>query len=138
MAHGPRNERDYAQKVNKKMRTKALYAVLSKKLAHGEVLFLDAFSFPAPKTKDAKQAIIDLAKIDGYAALATKRRNAALFALPEKDDAVMKSLRNFGNLSLDEVRNLNPVDVMKCKYLVLVGGDAAVSTLATRGAKKTN
>ena len=51
---GPRNEKDYSKKINKKMRTKALYTVLSQKLRDNEVLFVDALNFDAPKTKDAK------------------------------------------------------------------------------------
>ena len=31
VTHGPRNDRDFSQKINRKMKVKALYAVLSKK-----------------------------------------------------------------------------------------------------------
>ena len=40
VAHGPRNEKSYKQKINKKMRAKALFSVLSKKVEEGEVLFV--------------------------------------------------------------------------------------------------
>jgi large subunit ribosomal protein L4 len=136
VAHGPRNERDYSQKINKKMRTKALYTVLSRKLSKGEILFVEAVTFDAPKTALAKGIITSLAKIDGYAPMATKRKNAMLVALPTPDEAVVKSFRNFGNLTLDEVRNLNPVEVMRYKYLVLVGGEKALEVLLQRGGKK--
>ena len=36
-AHGPRNERDYSQKVNKKMKRTALFSVLSRKAKDGEM-----------------------------------------------------------------------------------------------------
>lgn len=135
VAHGPRNERSYEQKINKKMRTKALCAVLSRKFANGEVLFLDALTFEAPQTKRAKGVLTSLAAIDGCATLGTKRKNALLLALPESNETVVKSFRNMGNLMLDEVRNLNPVEVMRHKYLVLVGGDKAVETLIARTEK---
>ncbi len=132
VAHGPRNERTYDQKINKKMRAKALYCVLSKKLKAGHILFVDTLSFTTPKTKEAKEAIGALAKVDGYTTLATKRVNAALIATTDRNDATVKSLRNFGSIMLEEVRNLNPVDVLKYKYLVLVGGETAVAEIEKR------
>lgn len=135
VAHGPRNERIYEQKINKKMRTKALCAVLSRKFEKGEILFVDELSFTAPQTKRAKEVVTSLGTIDGCATLATKRTNALLIALPENNETVVKSFRNMGNLSLDEVRNLNPVEIMKHKYLVFVGGEKAVEALAARVTK---
>src|SRR5271169_1406722 len=35
-SHGPRNERDYSEKVNKKMKRAAVFSVLSKKMKDGE------------------------------------------------------------------------------------------------------
>lgn len=137
VAHGPRNERDYAQKINKKMRTKALYCVLSKKLADGEVLFVDGCTMEAPKTKEAREMLTTLATVEGFAGLDTKKRNAALIAHTDANEAMQKSFRNFGHVTLEEVRNLNPVALMRYKYLVLVGGEAAVEMLAQRGATKT-
>ena len=115
------------------MRVKALYTVLSKKFEDGEVLFLDAMSFEAPKTKEAKQAIEALAKVAGFEALATKRTNTALIASVRTDENAVKSLRNFNNFMLEHVRSLNPVDILKYKYLVLVGGEEAVKEIENRG-----
>ena len=137
VAHGPRSERSYAQRINKKMRAKALYTVLSRKLKDGEVLFIDALTFDAPKTKDAKSVVAALAKIKGFESLATKRKNAACIATIDLSDAVVKSFRNFGNLTLDHVRNLNPAVVLENKYIVLVGGKDAVEELERRTAKAT-
>src|SRR5438128_620292 len=50
-AHGPRPERDYSQKINKKMRRAAIAMVLSKKLTDGELSILDTLTIEAPKTK---------------------------------------------------------------------------------------
>ena len=132
IAHGPRSERDYTQKINKKMRTKALYTVLSKKLKYGEVLFVDQMAFEAPKAKEAKNAIAGLASIEGFSALKTKRKNTAYFALAGTHTATMKSFRNFGNVVVDDIRNLNPVTALQYKYVVIVGGDDAVLKLAQR------
>ncbi len=50
-AHGPRNERDYSQKVNKKMKRGALFSVLSKKMKDGELKVFENLAVEAPKTK---------------------------------------------------------------------------------------
>lgn len=50
-AHGPRNDKDYSQKVNKKMRRVALFSALSKKVKDGEVKVFETLTIEAPKTK---------------------------------------------------------------------------------------
>jgi large subunit ribosomal protein L4 len=50
-AHGPRNDRDYSQKVNKKMKRVALFSVLSKKAKDGELKVFESLMLEAPKTK---------------------------------------------------------------------------------------
>ena len=49
----------------------------------------------------------------------TKKKNAALIALPTVHGPTMKSFGNFGNIEVCEVRNLNPVSVFGAKYLVI-------------------
>src|SRR3989338_4393818 len=41
VTHGPRNEKNFKKKINKKMKIKALYVVLSEKLRNNEILFLN-------------------------------------------------------------------------------------------------
>ena len=119
VAHGPRAEKNFARKVNRKAKTAALYSILSKKFKEGEILFLDAVSFTAPKTKEAKAVLNSLAKIKGYEKLSTKKANAAVITTPKKTDAVMKSFRNFGSVSVEEFRNLNPVSILNHTYLIV-------------------
>lgn len=132
VAHGPRNERDYTQKINKKMRTKALYTVLSKKLKDGELLFVDTFSFDAPKTKEALTILSSLSAVHGFDGVKTKRKNAALIAVVEPTEAVERSFSNIGSVAVEAVRNLNPVEVLRYKYLIVVSPDEAVKVLASR------
>lgn len=134
--HGPRAERDYSVKINRKMRAAALASVLSRKWADGEVIFVDSLTFDAPKAKDAKAALIAIAKGAGQEALATRRTNAALIALPKKDIIAEKSFRNLEGIISEEVRNLNPVDLMTKKYLVVVEPSEAFMILGGRLAKK--
>jgi large subunit ribosomal protein L4 len=50
-AHGPRNDKDYSQKVNKKMKRVALFAVLSRKAKDGEIKVFETLLLEQPKTK---------------------------------------------------------------------------------------
>ena len=116
---GPRTERDYSEKINRKMRASALVSVLSRKARDGEILFVDALSFESPKTAEAKRFIETLARASSVAPLATKSKNAALIAFAAYDENAIKSFRNLGNLATEEVRNLNPVSVLMSKYLII-------------------
>src|SRR5947207_14998089 len=42
VTHGPRADKNYFRKVNKKMKAKALYTLLSAKFRDGEVLFVES------------------------------------------------------------------------------------------------
>jgi large subunit ribosomal protein L4 len=119
VTHGPINEKNYSRAIPKKMRAKALYMALSKKLKDGEIIFVDSMGMDTPKTAVAKKAILALAKLDGFAKLGTKRVNAALIAFAEKNDAAEKSFRNIGSIACTEVRELNPVAILKSTYLVV-------------------
>lgn len=50
-AHGPHKERDYTEKVNKKMRRTALISALSKKFRDGQIKIFETLALEAPKTK---------------------------------------------------------------------------------------
>src|SRR3990167_3235612 len=95
VTHGPRNDKNYSTKINKKMKTKALFAVLSHKFKDGEVVFLDSLSFKAPKTKEAKNVITSLSKIKEVSSIG-RRKNAAFIALETKNKNVLKIFSNFG------------------------------------------
>ncbi|MDO8231773.1 MAG: 50S ribosomal protein L4 [bacterium] len=133
---GPRSERDYSEKVNRKMRIGALLAVLSKKAKDGEIIFVDAISFSTPKTATAKAAITALAKAAGAEKLITKTKNTALVALASYDAATIKSFQNFGNIMTEEVRNLNPLEVLTHKYLIIEKPEAAFKALIARAKSK--
>ncbi|HEY9583429.1 MAG TPA: 50S ribosomal protein L4 [Candidatus Paceibacterota bacterium] len=119
IAHGPRNDKNFDRKINKKAKAKALNTILSKKLRDGEILFIDSLSFSAPKAKDAKLALMNFSKIKGFEKFGTKPKNVAIITVPKKSPELAKSFKNFGNLTIEEYRNINPVSVLNHKYLVI-------------------
>jgi large subunit ribosomal protein L4 len=129
---GPRNDKIYTRKINKKMRSGALFAVLSQKLRDGEIMFVDKLDFSAPKTAEAKNVLKALSGIQGMDGLASKKRNATIISLGEKASNTIKSFNNFGNVEVLESRNLNPVKLLKYKYLVLENPEKSLDALSTR------
>lgn len=132
VTHGPRNEKNFARKINKKMKTKALVTVLSQKMRDGEVIFVDELAFGEPKAKEAKQALVALAGGTSCADLATKRKNAALIITGDRDMNRVKSFANFGSVKLDEARNVNPVDLLTYKYLIVENPTKSIEEIETR------
>lgn len=129
VAHGPRNDKNYQRVVNKSMRTKALYTILSRKFKEGEVLFVDSLNLSTPKTKDAVALMKNLSKVKGFEKLENKRKNAALFATAVKSIGTEKSMRNIGSLEVVEARNLNPISLLTYKYLVIENPEASLKVL---------
>jgi large subunit ribosomal protein L4 len=127
ITHGPRNDKNFSRKVNRQMKTKALYAILSRKYKDNEVLFVDELNIASPKAKEASEILKSLAGIKGYERLSYKKTNAAFIALPNKNIATEKSFRNFGNIEVGEARNLNPLQVLNYKYLVIANPEASLS-----------
>lgn len=132
IAHGPRKEKDYSQKINKKMRANALKTVLSDKVRASRLMLLADAELKSPKTKDARMLLTALGSVKGFAEVGTRRTNAVLFAVPTKTDALAKSFRNMKNVLVEEVRNIHPVNVLKYRYLVLVSPEESVKTLTAR------
>ncbi len=119
VTHGPRNDKSYDKKINKKMKAKALYTILSAKFKKGQVLFVDDLSLRVIKTKTAKDTLGALSKIKGFDDLLGRKKNSAYIALSNKDVTTEKSFSNFNNMKIDEIRNISPLDLMKYKYVVI-------------------
>lgn len=132
VSHGPRSEKDYSVKINKKVRAKALATVLSKKMTDNEIIFVDSLKMSEAKAKDAKVIFAAIANGSGNDAMARKRKNAALVVLIERDDATEKSFRNFGNIEVAQAKDINPVDLLTYKYVVVAEPKAAIEILEKR------
>lgn len=131
IAHGPRNEKDFSKKINKKMKTKALFSVLSKKFKDGEIIFLNEISIKSPKTKEAKSILGNISKIKEFGSL-NRRNNAAFIALSKKDNNVSKSFNNFGNIEVGEVKDLNVLDVLNHRYLILADASKSLENVMAK------
>lgn len=131
IAHGPRNDKNYERKINKKMKAKALFTVLSQKFKANQILFVDSIAPAEAKTKEAKKILTSLKSIKGYEKLESKN-NGCFLVLNEKNDSTLKSFRNFNNVEVGLTKDLNPLDVLNYKYLIISNPEVAVSVLSNR------
>lgn len=133
VAHGPLSDKNYKQKVNRKMAAKALATVLSKKHKDGQVLFVDALSLgKEPKTKDAAAIVQAFASISGFEKLARARKPKAVLILPEKDSVVSKSFRNVPQIEISLAKDLNTLDVLNHQYVIFASAKDSVDAIANR------
>ena len=127
IAHGPRKDKDYSVKINAKAKKKAVYTVLSQKLRDNEILFLDKMDFSQPKTKEAIEVVSSLSKIGGFEKMKNKKKNKAILALDKKEPNVSKSFRNIPGMEIYQARNLNILDILNFKYLLIANPKEAIS-----------
>ncbi|MEK7227616.1 MAG: 50S ribosomal protein L4 [Patescibacteria group bacterium] len=122
VTHGPRKEKSYERIVTKKMRVKALHTLLSQKYRDNEVIFLDALNLPESKTK---QAVAVLKNFPAF----SKKHNALAIAMSRKDLHTERAFKNLGNVQMLEARNLDPLTLLKYKYLILENPEASLKLI---------
>lgn len=123
VAHGPSKDRDYSEKVNKKMKAGALASVLSKKLKDNEIRVVESLAMSTAKTKD-------------FAALArpmvgaTKRqKNLNLLLVPATGEKnLFRAARNVPKTKVLGANSLNVKDILMYRTVFL--DKATIETIA--------
>lgn len=133
VTHGPLAEKNYKQKINKKMSAKALAVALSAKLKDGQILFVDSLDIEkTPKTSVAAEMVQAFAGVTGFEKLAKARKPKAMMIIPSVDKVVSKSFRNVPQITLGLTKDLNTFDVLNHQYLIVVDPKASVAALEKR------
>jgi large subunit ribosomal protein L4 len=133
VTHGPRKDKNYDRKINRKMKAKALFTILSRKMRDGEVIFVDDLKLKDAKTKHAVELLSNFKKVNGFEKVFGNKTNSVLVTLGERNDLLLRSFRNIGNITMDEVRNINPVSLLNHRGLVVVHPEASMRSLEGRG-----
>ena len=133
VTHGPLAEKNYKRKISKSMRAQALFSVLSKKFKDEEIVFIDSLSMEKINTKLAKEVMESLAKGTGLKTFANSKKPKVLVALSGRNEKAEKSFRNLSQLEIVFVNNLNPLDVLNHKYLLIEQPEKSVKFLESRG-----
>lgn len=132
VAHGPTNERNFDRKINKKAKVKAIFTLLSRKFRDGEVLFVKELALAAPKTVDAKAALLQIATASGVEMLAKRRNNAAFIVSPVVETNAKRGFQNMSNLEVSELRNINPLALLQYKYVLIASPEASIDVLKAK------
>lgn len=131
--HGPRNEKDYEKKINKKARVKALFTVLSRQYTKGSLLLVDDLGLSAIKTKDAADIFSKLSTIDSFEKIGgAKKRSATLVVVPELTSVVQKSFANLQGATVVAAPELNALMVANAHHVVLVNPETVVPTIESK------
>lgn len=101
VAHGPRSERNYEVKVNRKVRQKALFMALSDKVASEKFVILESLATETPKTKVAAAML---------SKLPIGRRT--LYVIPSSNPMKLRMVKNLQNVKLVTVNSMSLVDVV--------------------------
>lgn len=110
---GPTSERVFGVKINRKARRKALYMVLSDKVAHERFVVVDDFAFEVPKTSVMAGVLKALPQASGRTLLVVDAAN----------EAVRLGARNVPMTETIAPNSLNVVDVLKATRMVISKSD---------------
>ena len=115
------------------MRAQALFSVLSKKWKDGEIIFVETLTPSSIKTKAAVSVIDNLIKTSGWKIQTNNKKPKILTALSGRNEKTEKSFRNISTLETIFVNNLNPLDVLNYRYLLIENPVESVRFLESRG-----
>ena len=107
---GPTKERVFAKKINKKMKQKALFMVLTSKVKDDELILLDKLEIKEPKTKLIAEILEALLK---------KKKKNALIVILKKDGNLTRANKNIPYTKTLRADSLNVLDLLSFKYLLM-------------------
>jgi large subunit ribosomal protein L4 len=111
---GPRKYKKFEKKIPKKIKRKALFMILSEKLRRNLLFLFEEIKVEKPKTKIFAQLIEKWKeKIKNF------KKGSILIALGRKDENLSLAARNIPNLKVMQAKDLNCLDLLSFKYLVL-------------------
>lgn len=110
---GPRNERNYQIKINKKIKTAAMRMALSDKVKNGALIAVEKLDIGEPKTKIILGAVKNLFSKIG------KEFKGRGIVISDKNNNVKRAAGNLKEFKNISSMDLNIIDVMNSDYLVL-------------------
>ena len=100
--------RSYEQKMPRKMRRQALRSVLSVKASGAQVRVLEALEMDKPRTAE----VIEILQNLGI-------ESSALILLPQRDETILRSVRNLPKVRTLVAQYLNVRDLLKYDYILM-------------------
>ena len=109
---GPRTQRNFKKKINKKMKRKALFMALSSKLKDNELILINELKLKKPKTKEMAKILENFIKKEN-------KIKSILIILSKKDQNIIRASKNIPFTKTILVNNLNILDLLSFKYLLI-------------------
>lgn len=131
VTHGPTLEKSYKKSISKKMKREALYSVLSKKFKDGEIIFIDSLKPESLKTKQAYEVLVNLSQATGAKEL-TGENPKILATLFNGNKLAEKSFRNLPQIDISFLQNLNVLDALNRKYLLIENAEDSLKFLESK------
>lgn len=104
---GPRNERNYTQRINKKMKQQAVRMCLSDKVRAGLLVVVESL----PGDAKTRSMVALRGRLPGAG-------KSTLLVTPEKNDTVMRASRNIPRLHVTRAADLNVVECLEHQCIV--------------------
>ncbi len=111
---GPRSNRNWELKLNKKAKTQALFMGLSDKAKDKQFIVVDSFTLEQPKTKEFNKT---LSTLNSGIKFSGKKQ---LLVVAKKDDKIIRSSRNIKSVKTVLANSLNILDVLKADSMVVL------------------
>jgi len=106
---GPRKEREFGKKINKKMKQKALFMTLADKVTEQAFVVLEKLELDKIKTKNLVKILQKL----------PTKASSTLLVLDKKNEIITKSAKNVKNIKTILADSLNVVDVLQYNYILI-------------------
>jgi large subunit ribosomal protein L4 len=117
---GPRSDKDYSKKINKKSRGLAFCMVLSEKLRAGKILLVDKIALKEAKTKAAQETLENLSIIENFKNLTFRKTGNIVIYTAEKSETLLRSFKNIPQVTIKTIAQASALDVLNTRYIVMV------------------
>jgi len=113
---GPLKDRNFKKDINKKMKQKAIFMVLSDRVENGKMVVVDEFKMEEFKTKEFVKI---LGSLENKIGSNEAQKRSLLVVNNIKDVKVKNSGRNIEGVKMINLENINILDLLKYRNLIL-------------------
>ena len=125
---GPSKEKNYTKSINKKMRVRAFFTVLSQKMRTDALAFIDDFTIEKPSTKTVATCIEKI-----YGEMVDKNNNVCTVVFSERDPVLRKSFANIQGVTTVALEAFNVKDALRARKILFIGSEKSIDYLKDRG-----
>ena len=132
VTHGPRNDTNFKKVLPRAMKNKALFTMLSAKLAQGKILFVDTLADTSVKTKDAATIMKNFTTVEGFSTVTYKKANNVYMTTTVGNISAKRAFRNLPYINLHNIEDLNPLDLANTRYLIITEPEKVIEYLESK------